>query len=50
MSNDSSLDVTSCSLAEMLSEPMLEPPINIALYAKWGNNVNFMLNKVKSKF
>ena len=47
MSSDSTLDVTSCSLAEMLSEPMLESPLCVGLYGKWGNNVMFMLNKIK---
>jgi len=49
MSSDSTLDVSSCSLAEMLSEPMLESPLCVGLYGKYGNNVILMLNKIRGK-
>ena len=49
MCSDPTLDVTSCSLAEMLSEPMLEAPLCIGLYGKWGNNVALMLQKIRGK-
>ena len=47
MCSDSTLDVTSCALAEMLSDPMLESSLCVGLYGKWGNNAMFMLNKIK---
>ncbi|XP_076822568.1 kinase D-interacting substrate of 220 kDa B-like isoform X2 [Clavelina lepadiformis] len=45
--NDAFFDVSSCSLAEMLTEPTFETPLCVGVYAKWGSDILFLLNKIQ---
>ena len=42
-------DVYSSAMADILSDPSLNTPITIGLYAKWGSGKSFLLSKLKSK-
>jgi ankyrin repeat-rich membrane spanning protein len=52
MTEDSILgyDLYSSALAEILSEPSLNTPITVGLYAKWGSGKSFLLAQLKGKF
>ena len=51
MTEDSILgyDLYSSALAEILSEPSLNTPITVGLYAKWGSGKSFLLSQLKGK-
>ncbi|KAK3100286.1 hypothetical protein FSP39_017608 [Pinctada imbricata] len=40
-------DIYSSALADILSEPSLNTPITIGLYAKWGSGKSFLLSKLQ---
>ncbi|XP_071846169.1 uncharacterized protein [Apostichopus japonicus] len=42
-------DLCSSSLADILSEPTLTPPITVGLYAKWGSGKSFILKKLQNE-
>ncbi|KAL4230991.1 hypothetical protein ACF0H5_011364 [Mactra antiquata] len=42
-------EIYSSSLADILSEPTLNTPITLGLYAKWGTGKSFLINKLKSE-
>ncbi|CAG0881069.1 unnamed protein product [Darwinula stevensoni] len=42
-------DLYSSALANMLSEPQLNTPITVGLYAKWGSGKSFLLNKLRDE-
>jgi len=42
-------EIYSSSLADILSEPSLNTPITVGLYAKWGSGKSFLIGKLKSK-
>ena len=43
-------DLYSSALAEILSEPSLNTPITVGLYAKWGSGKSFLLSQLKGIF
>lgn len=43
-------DLYSSALADILSEPSLNMPISVGLYAKWGSGKSFLLKKLESMF
>ena len=51
MTEDSILgyDLYSSALAEILSEPSLNTPITVGLYAKWGSGKSFLLSQLKAE-
>ena len=51
MSEDGILgyDLYSSALAEILSEPSLNTPITVGLYAKWGSGKSFLLAQLKAE-
>ena len=51
MTEDSILgyDLYSSALAEILSEPSLNTPITVGLYAKWGSGKSFLLLQLKNE-
>ncbi|CAH1268455.1 KIDINS220 [Branchiostoma lanceolatum] len=42
-------DLYSSSLADILSEPTLTPPITVGLYAQWGSGKSFLLRKLQDE-
>lgn len=42
-------EVYSSALADILSEPSLNTPITVGLYAKWGSGKSFLLSKLQSE-
>ncbi|XP_022110135.1 kinase D-interacting substrate of 220 kDa-like isoform X2 [Acanthaster planci] len=42
-------DLCSSSLADILSEPTLAPPITVGLYARWGSGKSFILKKLQDE-
>ncbi|XP_052793436.1 kinase D-interacting substrate of 220 kDa B-like isoform X2 [Mya arenaria] len=42
-------EIYSSSLADILSEPTLNTPITVGLYAKWGSGKSFLIGKLKSE-
>ncbi|XP_045203576.2 kinase D-interacting substrate of 220 kDa B-like isoform X2 [Mercenaria mercenaria] len=42
-------EIYSSSLADILSEPSLNTPITVGLYAKWGSGKSFLIDKLKSE-
>lgn len=42
-------DLCSSSLADILSEPTLTPPVTVGLYAKWGSGKSFILKKLQNE-
>ena len=42
-------DIYSSALADILSDPSLNTPITVGLYAKWGSGKSFLLGKLQSK-
>ncbi|XP_077984408.1 uncharacterized protein LOC144439038 [Glandiceps talaboti] len=49
--NEQSLlsDLYSSSLADILSEPTLSPPITVGLFARWGSGKSFLLKKLQDE-
>lgn len=43
-------DLYSSALADILSEPTMQPPICVGLYAQWGSGKSFLLKKLEGKF
>ncbi|XP_060576340.1 kinase D-interacting substrate of 220 kDa B-like [Ruditapes philippinarum] len=41
-------EIYSSSLADILSEPSLNTPITVGLYAKWGSGKSFLIGKLKN--
>ena len=42
-------DLYSSALADILSEPTMQPPICVGLYAQWGSGKSFLLKKLEGK-
>ncbi|KAK3576078.1 hypothetical protein CHS0354_014082 [Potamilus streckersoni] len=42
-------DIYSSALADILSEPTLNTPITVGLYAKWGSGKSFLLGKLQNE-
>ncbi|XP_061560470.1 kinase D-interacting substrate of 220 kDa B isoform X1 [Phycodurus eques] len=42
-------DLYSSALADILSEPTMEPPICVGLYAQWGSGKSFLLKKLEDE-
>ncbi|GFT43189.1 kinase D-interacting substrate of 220 kDa [Nephila pilipes] len=42
-------DLYSSALADILSEPSLNMPISVGLYAKWGSGKSFLLKKLENE-
>ncbi|XP_071489688.1 uncharacterized protein [Diadema antillarum] len=42
-------DLCSSSLADILSEPTLLPPVTVGLYARWGSGKSFILKKLQDE-
>ncbi|XP_052281428.1 kinase D-interacting substrate of 220 kDa B-like isoform X3 [Dreissena polymorpha] len=42
-------EIYSSSLADILSDPSLNTPITVGLYAKWGSGKSFLINKLQSE-
>lgn len=40
-------DLYSSALADILSEPTMQPPICVGLYAQWGSGKSFLLKKLE---
>ncbi len=40
-------DLCSSSLADILSEPTLVPPVTVGIYARWGSGKSFILKKLQ---
>nr|XP_006820279.1 PREDICTED: kinase D-interacting substrate of 220 kDa-like [Saccoglossus kowalevskii] len=49
--NDQSMlsDLYSSSLADILSEPTMAPPITVGLFARWGSGKSFLLKKLQDE-
>lgn len=43
-------DLYSSALADILSEPTMQPPICVGLYAQWGSGKSFLLKKLEGEF
>lgn len=43
-------DLYSSALADILSEPTMQPPICVGLYAQWGSGKSFLLKKLEGMF
>lgn len=43
-------DLYSSALADILSEPTMQPPICVGLYAQWGSGKSFLLKKLEGKY
>ena len=41
-------ELYSSSIADVLSEPSLNTPVTVGLYAKWGNGKSYMIDDVIS--
>lgn len=39
----------SSALADMLSDPTLNTPITVGLFARWGSGKSFLLSKLRGK-
>uniref|UniRef100_A0A8C8GEM8 KAP NTPase domain-containing protein n=1 Tax=Oncorhynchus tshawytscha TaxID=74940 RepID=A0A8C8GEM8_ONCTS len=42
-------DLYSSALADILSEPTMQPPICVGLYAQWGSGKSFLLKKLEDE-
>lgn len=42
-------DLYSSALADILSEPTMQPPICVGLYAQWGSGKSFLLKKLEGE-
>jgi ankyrin repeat-rich membrane spanning protein len=42
-------ELYSSTIADVLSEPSLNTPITVGLYAKWGSGKSFLIKKLVSK-
>lgn len=42
-------DLYSSALADILSEPTMQPPICVGLYAQWGSGKSFLLRKLEDE-
>lgn len=42
-------DLYSSALADILSEPTMQPPICVGLYAQWGSGKSFLLKKLEGR-
>uniref|UniRef100_A0A673FHI9 Kinase D-interacting substrate 220a n=1 Tax=Sinocyclocheilus rhinocerous TaxID=307959 RepID=A0A673FHI9_9TELE len=42
-------DLYSSGLADILSEPTMQPPICVGLYAQWGSSKSFLLKKLEDE-
>lgn len=42
-------DLYSSALADILSEPTMQPPICVGLYAQWGSGKSFLLRKLEGQ-
>uniref|UniRef100_A0A672R152 Kinase D-interacting substrate of 220 kDa-like n=2 Tax=Sinocyclocheilus grahami TaxID=75366 RepID=A0A672R152_SINGR len=42
-------DLYSSALADILSEPSMQPPICVGLYAQWGSGKSFLLKKLEDE-
>lgn len=42
-------DLYSSALADILSEPTMQPPFCVGLYAQWGSGKSFLLKKLEGK-
>lgn len=42
-------DLYSAALADILSEPTMQPPICVGLYAQWGSGKSFLLKKLEGE-
>ena len=40
-------EIYGSALADILSEPTLNTPITVGLYAKWGSGKSFLLGRLK---
>ena len=40
-------EIYGSALADILSDPTLNTPITVGLYAKWGSGKSFLLGKLK---
>lgn len=43
-------DLYSSALADILSEPTMQPPICVGLYAQWGSGKSFLLKKLEGPY
>lgn len=43
-------DLYSSALADILSEPTMQPPICVGLYAQWGSGKSFLLKKLEGEY
>lgn len=43
-------DLYSSALADILSEPTLQPPVCVGLYAQWGSGKSFLLKKLEGEW